>query len=122
MTQADIDFVKNLLRQGSVRWRGRAECLRRARKKVLVRKSKQGKSIFKYHWKCAKCSAWYRDEKSMEVDHIIEVGPFSGDWNEFIGRVYCDLSNLQALCVACHLKKTAAYSNAKAQWKRKVKS
>lgn len=119
LTPEDIDFVKNILRQGSVKWSGRSECLRRARKKVFVRNSKEGKAIYKYHWLCAACNEWYRDVNSMEVDHIVEVGPFNGDWNDFISRVFTSQDNLQCLCLVCHLKKTTVYNSARSRWKRK---
>lgn len=118
LPQDDIDFIKNLLRQGSVKWKGRSECLRLARKRVLVRKNKAGQPVYKYHWQCAHCRRWTKNEKLMEVDHIIEIGQFT-NWNEYIPRVFCDQENLQALCVACHLKKTKAFNSARTKWKRK---
>lgn len=119
LPQDDIDFIKNLLRQGSVKWQGRAECLRRARKRVMVRRSKTGQPIYKYHWQCASCRRWTKNEKLMEVDHIIEIGSFNGDWNLYVPRVFCGQDNLQALCVVCHLKKTKKFNSARTRWKRK---
>jgi hypothetical protein len=115
----DVEFIRNLLRQGSVKWRGRAECLRRARKKVFVRKTKDGKDIYKFHWQCAICLVWYRDEKMMQVDHVEEIGSFNGDWNEFLFRHFPPQDGLQCLCEPCHLKKTLAYNSARTRWKRK---
>lgn len=116
----DVVFIVNILRQGSVKWRGRSECLKKSRKKVFVRKSKKGTAVYKYHWQCATCLKWFRNEKDLEVDHIEEVGPFSGDWNDFLSRMFCDQSNLQALCVSCHQKKTNVYANQRVGWKRKT--
>ena len=117
----DIDFIKNILRQGTIKWSGRSECLRRARKKVLIGHSKKGKPKYKYHWQCAECNEWSRDEKSMEVDHVVEIGTFTGDWNEFIKKVYPRpvKDHLQALCVACHMKKTKKFNSARTRWTRK---
>lgn len=114
----DIAFIRNQLRQASVKWAGRAECLKRARKKVLVRHTKDKKPVYKFHWQCAKCRKWSRNEKEMEVDHVEEIGPFKGDWNEYLWRHF-RRDNLQALCVVCHLKKTKAYNSAKTKWQRK---
>lgn len=122
MTDEDIEFLKNALRQATVKWPGRAECLRRAREKRLERISKNGKEIFKYYWKCAACLDWFRDVNQMEVDHIVEVGPFCGDWNIFIPKLFCGQNNLQCLCQICHLKKTRRYASARSKWKRKPKS
>ena len=105
MTREDELFIINLLRQG----------------KVFVRVGQKGQRIYKYYWQCAKCKEWFRDEKSMEVDHIEEVGPFKGCFDEYVRRVYCRQSNLQLLCVAHHLAKTLQYSSAREKWKRKRK-
>jgi len=122
VTREDELFIINVLRQGTIKWPGRAECLRRARKKVFVRVGKKGQRIYKYHWHCARCLRWFRDEKSMEVDHIEEIGPFKGDFDDYVRRVYCRQSNLQLLCGVCHLVKTQSYSSARSRWKRKPRS
>lgn len=119
VTKETIDFIINVLRQGTIKWPGRAECLRRARKKVLVGETKSGKPRYKLHWKCAKCGQWFKDQSEMEVDHIVEIGSFSGSWDDFINRMYCEQDNLQALCQVCHKKKTIAFNNASLRYRRK---
>lgn len=115
-----IEYIRNVLRKESTKWPGRAECLRRSRKKVLVRRGKRGQPIYKYHWQCAKCERWTKNEKSMEVDHIVEIGPFLGDWNEYLWRHFPpDIDRMQVLCIPCHMKKTLAYNSALTKWKRK---
>lgn len=120
----DTEFIYNLLRQGTVKWKGRQECLRLASKRVLVRRSKAGNPIYKLHWQCASCKQWYRNQTDLEVDHIIEIGgvtSFNGDWNEMISKIMprpvCD--HLQALCLACHMRKTNKYTSANLKYKRK---
>lgn len=121
MSQDDIDFVRNLLRQGSTKWPGRAECLRLSRKRVLIRYSKTGQPVYKYFWQCASCRQWYRDVKSVEVDHVSEIGSFNGDWNEYLFKHFPRpiAEKMQVLCIACHLKKTKAFNSARSKWKRK---
>ena len=86
-------------------------CLERVRKKVDEGlRTRDGKVKFKYHWQCEKCRQWFRDQSSIEVDHIEEVGPFNGNFDDYIKRMYCPQSNLQALCISCHSIKTAGYS------------
>lgn len=119
MSQDDIDYIKNVLDRGTVTWAGRAECLRRSRKSVFERKSKKGNDIFKFYYQCNHCKKWFRDAKSLEVDHIEEVGSFKGDWNDYILRRYSPQENLQALCISCHLKKTTKYNSALTRYKRK---
>lgn len=119
MKKETLDHILNILREGTVTWGGRSECLRRARKRVEEGLFKNGKKKIKYYWQCAKCKAWYRDESSLEVDHIVEIGkrPESvDDIVPYIKRMYCDIENLQALCIVCHKKKTLANAS---QWRRK---
>lgn len=104
MDKQTIDFIINLLRHGSVKWDTRKKALKRARKQVTESNNKK-----KFHWQCAKCKNWFRDQAKMEVDHIVEVGPFGGSWDEFISRLYCDVENLQVLCIDCHKLKTVGY-------------
>jgi hypothetical protein len=120
LRDADVIFLRNLLRRGSVRWPGRAEALQDARKKVLIRRSKTGKPIYKYHWQCAVCKRWHKDVAEMEVDHIVEIGPFKGDWNEFLFRHFPpDRAKMQVLCIPCHMKKTKAFNSARSLYTRK---
>lgn len=127
-SEEDVAYIYNLLRQGTVKWSGRAECFRLARKKVLVRRAKStGKPVHKWMYRCAdpKCAKiWHRNQNEMEVDHIVEVGgvtSFNGDWNEMIARIYARPvgEKLQLLCLTCHMKKTKNFMNAAVQWVRK---
>jgi len=121
LTPDDIKFVINLLRRGSVKWSGRAEALRLSREKVFVRYSQKGQAVYKYHWKCNACKELFRDVKNVEVDHVIEIGSFCGDWNNFLKRIFPRpvSKHLQVLCARCHLKKTMAFNSAVSRWKRK---
>lgn len=122
LCDADVEYIKNLLRRGTTKWKGRADCLRRARKRFKEGYLKNGKPNWKYYWKCAHCEQWFRDEDSMEVDHITEIGSFKGDWNDFINKVYdWSRKNLQALCIVCHKKKTKKFNAATTRWQRKKK-
>lgn len=123
-TSEDVKFIFNELRKSSIIWSGRKEILRLARKKVLVRRAKNGNPVYKFQWQCASCSKWTRNEKEMEVDHIVEiggVGGFTGDWNEVIAKMFPRPveAHLQCLCVKCHMRKTAAFNSARTKWQRK---
>ncbi len=90
-----------------------------------MRRSKEGKPVFKYHWNCADCKKWSRNEAEMEVDHIAEIGgvtSFNGDWNEMIDKIFARpvAARLRCLCIFCHQRKTANYMSAQKQWKRKI--
>ncbi len=120
MTDSDIEFIINELRKASVKWEGRRLCLERHRVSIEEGHYKNGKVKNKYYWRCAECDNIFRDESSMEVDHTIEIGPYKGNLHEYAARMFCAQSNLQALCVACHSKKTSSF-NARLKYERKVK-
>jgi 5-methylcytosine-specific restriction endonuclease McrA len=120
----DIKFIYNLLRKGTSVWSGRKEILDQSRKKVLEKRTKKGKPIYKYHWQCASCKNWFRDVNSLEVDHIVEVGgvtSFNGDWNEMINKIFPRPveEHFQVLCIPCHMKKTNEFNSARTRWNRK---
>lgn len=111
------DLLINALRSASLKWKGRNDALKRARKSVEDGQYKDGSKKFKFFWQCSMCKEWHRDQTSMEVDHIVEIGPFKGDWNDYISRMFCSVDNLQVLCVKCHQAKTTL--NARERWVRK---
>jgi hypothetical protein len=117
----DVKFLINALRQASVKWPGRREALDGARKKVREGTTRKGKPIWKYHWQCAHCRQWYRNQTDVEVDHITEIGSFCGDWNKFLAKMFARpvKLKLQVLCVVCHMRKTNAFNAAHLKWKRK---
>lgn len=125
LTNDDVRFLFNVLRKASVKWSGRKEVLKLARKKVFDRRSKEGKPIYKFHWQCAACLKWFNKEKDLEVDHIVEIGgitDFKGDWNETISKIFPRPveNHLQVLCLSCHEKKTRKYNSARSLYRRKT--
>jgi 5-methylcytosine-specific restriction endonuclease McrA len=107
MDKKTVEHIIKYLRKSTITWTGRRDCLRRARKKVFDGQyTKNGKPIYKFHWQCAACREWFKDIKMLEVDHIDQIGPFEGNWDNYINKMFCEQSNLQALCVVCHKKKT----------------
>ena len=114
-----IDHILNCLRKGTVTWHGRNECLKRYRKKKLIRLSKEGKRVYKYYYPCLKCKQWFRDVREVEVDHIVEIGSFNGSFDEHIPRMYCDQDNLQPLCLVCHKAKTKSFTASPVRYQRK---
>lgn len=57
-----------------------------------------------------RCEYCHKVVDKIDVDHIVEIGPFSGDWNSYIDRLFCSLDNLQGLCKPCHKDKTKQYA------------
>ena len=59
-------------------------------------------------YQCGVCSTWTKST-AISVDHIepvISVDDGFQDWNTFISRVFCPITNLQVICDDCHQKKT----------------
>lgn len=124
LTEEDIKFLFNELRKSSIVWAGRKEALKLSRKKVFVRRAKNGNPVYKYQWQCAKCKKWFLKETDLEVDHIKEIGgitEFKGDWNETINKIFPRPieEHLQCLCHVCHSRKTGIYMSANNKWQRK---
>lgn len=62
------------------------------------------------NYECAACKKLFKIG-DVVVDHIDPViDPKAGfvDWNTYIDRLFCPLSNLQCLCDWCHKIKSAA--------------
>lgn len=119
MERKTIKHILNILRQGTVTWHGRNECLKRSRQKFKVGEFKNGKNKLVYFYQCNKCCDWFRDFE-VEVDHIKEVGSFNGNFDDYVRRMYCDQENLQVLCVGCHKVKTSGFV-AKEKFTRKIR-
>jgi hypothetical protein len=61
----------------------------------------------------------------IEIDHVSSVQPLDGrelTFDEYIDRVFCDESNLMALCKSgCHQSKSAVEASERAEYRRKKK-
>jgi 5-methylcytosine-specific restriction endonuclease McrA len=105
-------FIINVLRRGTTTWPGRNDCLNLGRRKRVIGKKKNGEDKFLWERNCDTCMEWFLlKDKMLEVDHIIEIGPFKGDWGDFVNRMYCGQDNLQALCLVCHSRKTSKFNS-----------
>ena len=94
MDKDTIEYIINVLRQGTITWAGRNECLNRNRYLVCVGRYKNGKEKSIWYRNCDNCGKGFAlKDNSLEVDHIKEIGPFEGDFNSFIARMYCNKFN-----------------------------
>ena len=122
MDRQTLEYILNLLRRGTVEWKDRTLCLNRDRRQRAVGEYKNGKQKFLWERRCDGCGEWFLlKDNVLEVDHIVEVGPYKGDLHEWIERLYCGQENLQALCIPCHDHKTSGF-NSRLRYERKVKN
>lgn len=100
MTEAQyLAWIRSALRSKWLRWQPRNDCLKAAR-----RAYKGPNRLQKWEYQCAICTEWFV-AKMMEVDHyphdagsilsVEDIGPF-------VGRLYCEVDNLRAVCKPCH--------------------
>lgn len=76
-----------------------------------------------YH--CANCGG-LATASGINVDHItpvVDIGLKYTDytWDQLIGRLWCDESNLQVLCKKCHDKKSKEERNARKKIRQCIK-
>lgn len=116
LDEKTVQHIVNIIRAGTTRWPGRNECFKRFSKLVEETPGK-----FKTYWQCNDCKSWYRNKIDLEMDHIKEIGSFTGSLNDYAIKTYCAQSNLQLLCSVCHTKKTVGY-NASTRYTRKNKN
>ena len=107
MDRATELHILNILRQGTLTWYARNNALNRNRRQKLVGKLKDGRDKFIWVKDCEICNTEFEQRKNLlQVDHIDPVGPFNGDWDEYVRRMFCEFDNLQAICDLCHARKT----------------
>lgn len=99
-------FVTSALRAASRRWPPKYECLKAARteKKINVKTGRLAQ-----HFRCAICEEEFTS-KDMQVDHIQPIGR-DKTWDEFIDGLFCEIDNLQAVCIGCHKIKSKKEAN-----------
>ena len=104
------DFVKNQIRSGTRKWAPIHDCFNNA-------------VVDRHNFRCDGCKeikpkTIINDKrkrvKNYAIDHIKPIiDPAVGfvDWNSFIENSFCELDNLQTLCLDCHYNKTKEESS-----------
>jgi 5-methylcytosine-specific restriction endonuclease McrA len=98
-------WLKYKLRELSVQYHARNQCIKDASTKIVIGKTKKGEDKTLTYVTCAQCKELFR-RNEIEVDHIVEIGP-QKDIGEWVKKLFCPISNLQCLCIECHKRKTA---------------
>lgn len=95
-------FIRSALRQKSRWWKPISVCKEKARRAYKGINKRQ-----KYEYQCKSCKGYFPD-KEINVDHIHPVGTLkcANDLPFFVENLFCEIDNLQVLCLNCHNDKT----------------
>ena len=95
-------FIRTLLRSGTLRWRPRLDAKRAARRPYVGPNPRQ-----KYEYRCAACGQWFL-EKRTQMDHLVPAGVLRGeaDIAGFVRRLFCEAAGWRCLCLTCHAVRT----------------
>lgn len=102
-----------MLRRRSLFWWGRAEAKRQA---------KVAPGLFECAW-CGKGKSYTSSQ--VHVDHRIPIiNPKTSwvDWDSFIKSLFCNVDNLQVLCIQHHTEKTQVENQLRQKYKKSRKS
>ncbi len=112
------------LRKASYRWPPRQQALRDA---AATREdyNKYGaervsKLVRNFYW-CAKCEEVF-SRKGVSIDHVVPVVDTRMGWqgfDEFIRRMFCDVSGFQILCSNCHDTKTQRENKVRREYRKR---
>lgn len=71
--------------------------------KIVFEKSRIARGMYQ----CSTCSKIV-GPKEIKIDHIEPVVPVTGftNWDDLVGRLFCEETGLQAICKDCHKIKT----------------
>lgn len=112
MTKQDVALVSGAIRRAF----SRSELRRRVVEASVIAHSDSLRPRVKTWCRCVKCKK-PSPKSSMEVDHsfqqvipldksLMDVIVSESGWDNLVNRIWCDVSNLQALCGECHQVKT----------------
>lgn len=99
-------MLVSVLRRFSKFWQPKNNALKKARLSRGV-------------YQCSTCSTIVSN-REIKVDHIEPVIPITGftNWDDFINRLFCEESGLQAICEKCHAAKTLKENEARKIFKK----
>lgn len=94
-------FITSLLRSGSRRWGPKFQALANAK---TVKRIDPASGRLAQHFRCNCCGGEF-PTKFVQVDHIVPMRK-GMTWDDFINELFCEIDNLQVLCLDCHKIKT----------------
>jgi len=105
------NWIIATLRRASYRWPGRYEAERLARKD-------------RGQYECNSCKGIFKRGQYV-LDHIEPVIPVDKGfttWDDYIERMFCDVSNFQLLCKVCHDSKSTTEKELRKNYRKKNKN
>jgi 5-methylcytosine-specific restriction endonuclease McrA len=103
-----LSWIRSALRSRWLRWPPRAESLKAAQVPYIGDNLRR-----KFSYKCALCLKLF-SAKDVEVDHYPhDAGAIRSleDIGAFVGRLFCETSNLRVVCKPCHAAHTYSVKN-----------
>lgn len=115
---------RNLLKGAMRRLFGRSDLRRNVIEKSIIKGYKDPKrKAVKFWTKCSACGSM-EAKSNVQVDHEVPLIPLDRSledmtWDEVVGRLWCDESNLKILCKPCHKIKTKAENQQRRENKKR---
>lgn len=104
-------FLLPMMRKRSLYWWARNEAKKLAR-------------VERGLYQCNSCKKIFTGSQ-INVDHrnpVINVKTSWVSWDHFIKSLFCDVSNLQVLCILCHTAKSSIESELRKKHKKSTKT
>lgn len=121
MTTKERNLVKGAIRRVFSRSDLRKSALDRA--KVIIRSLQRPR--VKTWYQCRSCDS-YCAGYEMQVDHIDPIIPTYTSlermtWDQVVDRIWCEESNLRAICLTCHKAKSKIENDERRKYKKERK-
>lgn len=114
-------FVISLLRAGSMRWNPQHAAI----KKAFVKKGPNPKTGRPCNQcKCSSCGGIFA-QGDLHADHkdpVVDPKKGFTNWDDYIERLFVEIDGYEALCHACHAKKTAEELKVRVERRRAEKT
>lgn len=91
--------ISNTTKESDIKKILRLGFIKSPERKLALRKS----NVVYGKYKCNCCKLLFK-KKDTHVHHINGVAN-NIDWNDYISKLFCDVSQLEVLCVPCHKDK-----------------
>lgn len=106
-TQAKFNsFIKNNLRAATRKWGPIQNCVKKARRSRGLYECASCNDLVPASILCPETRKRKKNIIADHIDPIVDPAVGFTTWDSVIERMFCDSSNLQALCGKCHKEKS----------------